>query len=73
MAEINKEISQGCPVSPTLFNTHLDEIITKWQKEDIIRIPLPKQSATVKTIKHLLMQCSEKTYPTGRSNGYHTA
>jgi hypothetical protein len=32
--EINKGVRQGYPPSPTLFNIYLDEIITKWQKQD---------------------------------------
>jgi hypothetical protein len=27
--EINKRVCEGFPLSPTLFNIHLDEIITK--------------------------------------------
>jgi hypothetical protein len=29
LVEINKGVQQGCPLSPALFNTYLDEIITK--------------------------------------------
>jgi hypothetical protein len=42
LVEINKGVRQGWPLSPTLFNIHLDEIITKWQKQDITRIKLSK-------------------------------
>jgi transcription initiation factor TFIIIB Brf1 subunit/transcription initiation factor TFIIB len=40
--EINKGVRQGFPLSPTLFNIYLDEIITKWQKQDITGIKLKK-------------------------------
>ena len=38
--EINKGVRQGCPFSPTLFNVYLDEIITKWQKQDVAGMEL---------------------------------
>ena len=42
LVEINKGVREGCPFSPTLFNIYLDEIITKWQKQDITGIKLSK-------------------------------
>ena len=41
-AEISKGVCQGCPLSSTLFNLYLDEIITKRQKQDITGIKLSK-------------------------------
>ena len=41
-AEMNKAVRQGCPLLPALFNIYLDEIITKWQKQDVTGIKLSK-------------------------------
>jgi hypothetical protein len=40
--EVNKRVRQVYPLLPTLFNIYLYEIITKWQKQDITGIKLPK-------------------------------
>ena len=44
LVEINKGVRQGCSFSPTSFNIYLDEIITKWQNQDITGI---KQLSTL--------------------------
>ena len=40
--EINKIVRQVCPLSYKLFSIYLDEIITKWLKQDITGIKLSK-------------------------------
>ena len=42
LAEINKAVHQGFPLSPILFNIYLNEIISKCQKEDLKWIPLSR-------------------------------
>ena len=43
LVEINKGVRHGCPLSRTLFNMYLDEIITKWQNQDLTGIKLSKK------------------------------
>jgi len=43
-------VSQACPLSTTLFNIYKDEIITKWHKEDIKGISLPKNPQLLKLL-----------------------
>ena len=40
--EYNQAVRQGCPFLPTMFNIYLDEIITRWQNQDITGIKLTK-------------------------------
>jgi hypothetical protein len=40
--EIHDGVRQGCPFLPALFNIYLDEIITKWQREDLTGIKFSK-------------------------------
>jgi len=42
--KINKDVRQICPISPTLFNTYVNQIITEWKDEEIkgIKIQLKK-------------------------------
>jgi len=39
---LNKVVCQCCPPSPILFYIYSDEIITKWQNQDITGIKLSK-------------------------------
>jgi hypothetical protein len=41
--EINNGVRRGCPLSPIMLNIYLDEIITKWQNQDINGIKLSKK------------------------------
>ena len=33
--KISKDIRQVCPISPTLFCTYINQIITEWKDEEI--------------------------------------
>jgi len=50
LAEINKEVCQGCPLLLTLFSIYRVEIITKWQKEEINGIPLLKNQQLLNAV-----------------------
>jgi transcription initiation factor TFIIIB Brf1 subunit/transcription initiation factor TFIIB len=64
LAEIDRGVHQGCPLSPTLFNIYLDEIITKWHKEDITGIPLSKN----RQLLTLLFANDQVTIPNTEDN-----
>jgi len=42
LVEINKGFRKGSSFSPALFNIYLDELISKWEKEDTEGIPFLK-------------------------------
>jgi len=66
--EINNEVRQGCPFSPTPFNIYLDEIITKWQNQDLTGIELLKLSTLLFAEEQVIIADLKITYGKLRIN-----
>jgi hypothetical protein len=59
---VNRGVRQDCPLSPTLFNVYINEIISEWNTDDMkgLRISRNKEIKTLLFADdQLLMEDSE--------------
>jgi hypothetical protein len=69
--EINRGVHQGCPLSPTLFNTYINKILPEWNTNNIGGIQLTRNKE-IKTLVFADDQVITAEYETLLQKSIHT-